>query len=131
MGKSTKPHIHAAIGLVFDDNGRILVSKRPNHKSFPGTWEFPGGKCHDDESPEQAVVRELDEEVGISVKRTRLFFEQPFDYPNYSIQLSFYRVEAYEGVPLSGEGQMIRWVSFETLKKLDMPEGNQAVVERL
>ncbi len=112
----------AAVALV-DAGGRVLMAQRPAGKSFAGQWEFPGGKIEAGETPEAALVRELTEELGISVQAGDL---QPLSfvshaYPDFNLLMLFYTCNAWTGDPTGVEGQALVWDRPYGLAKLPMP----------
>lgn len=95
-----------------DETGRILLAQRPEGKSMAGLWEFPGGKVEPGESPEAALVRELNEELGLMVSQTELdpFNFVSFAYPEFHLLMLLYRCKTWTGAPQSLEGQAFEWV---------------------
>lgn len=125
----TKPII-TVVGAVLQDNqGRVLLAQRPADKPMPYLWEFPGGKLERDESPENALVRELQEEIGLVVLSSHL---KPLTfvsmaYPDFHIILLIYRCLKWAGIPQAREGQGgIEWVYPKDLHQYPMPEANRA-----
>lgn len=104
------PVIRAAVGVIVNQKGDCLLSCRPADKSFAGFWEFPGGKIESHESPEEALVRELREELNIEVIRFWPWFQRSYEYPHATIHLFFFRVIAWRGQLKGHEGQELRWV---------------------
>ncbi|MFA7437452.1 Nudix family hydrolase [Castellaniella sp.] len=105
-----KPYIRVAAGLIFDARGRLLLGQRPDGKVWPGWWEFPGGKIEAGESVEQALVRELDEELGIQATRVYPWVVYMHEYPKTVVELSFCQVTAWKGEPTGREDQALDWV---------------------
>ena len=106
-----------------DDAGRILLAQRPEGKQLAGLWEFPGGKIDPGETPEAALVRELAEELSISVNETQL---QPltfasFTYPGFHLLMPLYRIKSWTGDIHPKEGQAIAWVEPARLKDYPAP----------
>lgn len=111
----------AACALI-DPDGRILLSQRPVGKDFAGKWEFPGGKMEEGERPEQTVVRELREELGIEPCERCL---QPFsfvshDYGDFSLFMPLYLCRQWDGFARPIEGQAIKWVYPDRITDLDL-----------
>lgn len=111
-----------AAALV-DAAGRVLVAQRPEGKSLAGLWEFPGGKVETDEKPEAALVRELAEELAISVEEAAL---QPIGfvshaYPAFHLLMLLYGCRQWQGVPRGEQGQPLQWVAAADLARLAMP----------
>lgn len=111
-----------AAALV-DENGRILLQKRPEGRSMAGLWEFPGGKLEDGETPEAALARELSEELAISVDATNLI---PACFASASVGdrpllLMLYICRAWEGEPVAVESPELGWFSIDDMAGLPMP----------
>ncbi len=101
---------HVAAGILRDSTGRILITERICDGPFDGLWEFPGGKIADGETPTQALVRELAEELGIEVAMSRPFMNLHHEYPDRIVDIEFFFVTSWNGAPAGLEGQGLRWV---------------------
>lgn len=115
-----------AIGIVFDKNGKVLVAKRLLHSLGGGKWEFPGGKVEDGESVEQALNRELLEEVGLTVLEAVPFVSIP--HPDKQLTLHAWLVKSYQGKAHGVEGQVVRWIDITQLNKIDMLAANKPII---
>ncbi len=104
---------------------------RPEEKNLPGLWEFPGGKIELGESPEEALVRELNEELGIQAKANHLLMAVTHDYSGAGILLLFYLVKFWKGEPKNLHHQKLQWVKWSELKDYSLPEANQKVLPQL
>ena len=126
-------HVVAAIiyGEGYGKNGQILIAKRADHLHKGGLWEFPGGKVDEGESPRQALVRELREELAIETTDCQPFMEIHHDYPDKQVYLDFWKVTGFDGDPVGNEGQPIEWVETDNLGNYPFPEANQAVVDSI
>ena len=126
-------HVVAAIirGESYGKNGQILIAKRADHLHKGGLWEFPGGKVDAGETPRQALVRELREELAIETTACQPFMAIQHDYPDKQIHLNFWKVTDFDGEPIGNEGQPVQWVALENLPDYPFPEANQPIVERL
>lgn len=100
-----------AAGIVFNEKGEFLLAQRPMGKSYAGHWEFPGGKLEAGESAQEALERELKEELGISVQRCVYWKQLEHPYPKVRVRLFFYKVHAWQGEPVGLEGQVLTWQS--------------------
>jgi 8-oxo-dGTP diphosphatase len=120
---------HVAVGIVVDTDQRILISKRPAHKIKGGFWEFPGGKIEDGETPEEALARELQEEVGIHLLECEKLMQYHYAYEEYDALLEIYIVKGYEGVPQSLENQEIQWISDTQFPDYMFLEANKKIIE--
>ncbi len=121
--------IHVVAGLITDPRGRILLARRMEGRDLAGRWEFPGGKCEPGETSEQALARELHEELGIAVDVGEWLMEVPQLYPDKRLRLEVRRINAWQGGPPRGvEGQALLWVPLEKLERYVMPPADRPVV---
>lgn len=107
----SKPRIHAAVGLILREDGKVLFGKRPEDKPWPGYWELPGGKVEAGETVSQALRRELKEELDIDVTHSTPWIEYVHEYPKNIVRLSFYKVDAWDGEEKGVEGQELAWLT--------------------
>lgn len=122
--------IHVAAGIVLR-GGQIFLTKRAADVHQGGKWEFPGGKVEAGESAEQALSRELNEEIGITVSGVQSYLTIEHQYVEKKVILDFYLVEHFSGEPGGCEGQQFNWFLLNELSGLDFPEANQVVVDKL
>ena len=120
--------IHVAAALIRGTDGRILIARRADTQHQGGLWEFPGGKVEPGESVEAALARELREELGIEVSRSRPLIAVSHDYPDKHVLLEVREVEAFSGEPHGAEGQPLAWVAPRDLAQYDFPEANKPIV---
>ena len=130
MSTPLKARFQIAVGIV-DRNGRVLISKRKPDAHSGDLWEFPGGKVREGESPEQAVVRELREELGIGVRVERFYARVEHEYPDRRIELLAYLCVLEEGKPTPIHCVACDWVPISDLNRRSFPEANLALVKRL
>ncbi len=123
--------IHVVAGIVRDARGRVLVARRQPGKHLAGLWEFPGGKCEEGETPLDALVRELREEIGIHVEAANHLLLVPWAYPGKSVLLDVWEIVAYCGTPHPCERQPLAWVPPDRLGLLRMPAADRPVVAAL
>ncbi len=121
-----------ACALV-DADHRILVTQRPEGKQLAGLWEFPGGKLEPGERPEAALIRELNEELGLVVKEPCL---APLTFASYAYEafhllMPLYICRRWEGTPVSREGQALKWVRPGKLRELAMPPADEPLIPPL
>lgn len=116
-------------GVLRDPAGRILLAKRPQGKHLAGLWEFPGGKMEPEETVEEALRRELQEELGIEVLESLPLIEVHHAYPEKTIRLKIFEVVSYRGTPRGLEGQELGWWPPEMLEELPLPEADRPVVK--
>ena len=119
--------VHVAVGVI-TDGSQVLVSQRGVGSHQAGKWEFPGGKLRADESPREALARELEEELGVQVRSAYPLIQIRHTYPDKQVLLDVWRVTDYGGVPHGRESQAIDWVNQDQLTKLDLPAANKAIV---
>ena len=128
--EDNKPHLKVAVGVVLK-NDEVFIAKRPEGKYLAGYWEFPGGKLEKDESVQQALFRELNEELGIGIHSCERFMDIEHDYGEKKVTLLVCLVRDYSGTPKGAEGQEVRWVSRSALNTYRFPEANLQIVKRL
>ncbi|AUX77642.1 8-oxo-dGTP diphosphatase MutT [Sinorhizobium fredii] len=119
----------AACALV-DSDGRILLGQRPEGKPLAGLWEFPGGKVEAGETPEETLIRELEEELGI---RTKVACLAPLtfashSYDDFHLLMPLYICRRYEGFAEGREGQLIKWVRPKALRDYPMPPADEPLI---
>jgi len=131
-GKSLPTVLVAAAALI-DADGRVLIAKRPEGKSMAGLWEFPGGKVHDGELPETALVRELAEELGLDITETCLapFTFASHVYDDFHLLMPLYLCRIWKGQPTPLEGQELKWVPPVRLGDYPMPPADRPLVALL
>jgi 8-oxo-dGTP diphosphatase len=121
-----------AVALV-DIDGRVLIAQRPKGKSMAGLWEFPGGKVEEGEQPEAALIRELEEELGIDVSENCLapFTFASHSYDDFHLLMPLYVCRVWEGKVAPKEGQVLKWVRPLQLKEYPMPLADLPLVAML
>ena len=119
----------SAAALV-DFDGRVLISKRSSKKILGGLWEFPGGKLELNEKPEEALMRELHEELGINTWKSCLapLSFSYFDYKEFDLLLLLFVCRKWEGIIQAREGQELRWVFPKELQNFPMPEADKPFI---
>ncbi len=122
----------SACALVDADN-RVLIAQRPEGKSMAGLWEFPGGKVEAGETPETALIRELSEELGITTWHSCLapLSFASFAYETFHLLMPLYVCRKWEGTPISGEGQALKWVRANRLREYNMPPADEPLIPAL
>lgn len=118
---------------LIDADDRVLVTQRPEGKALAGLWEFPGGKLETGERPEPALIRELHEELGITVKEDCLapLTFASYAYPEFHLLMPLYICRRWEGTVISGEGQALKWVRPGKLRDLAMPPADEPLIPPL
>ena len=121
-----------AVALV-DVDGRVLIAQRPEGKTLAGLWEFPGGKLEPGERPEDALIRELREELGIEVKPACLapltFASHAYD--DFHLLMPLYVCRRWEGFVQAREGQALKWVKPKALRDYPMPPADAPLIPHL
>ena len=129
---SIKIVLVAACALV-DADGRVLLAQRPAGKTLAGLWEFPGGKIETGERPEQSLIRELKEELGISVKEDCLapLTFASHAYAEFHLLMPLYVCRRWEGTVTALEGQKLAWVRPNRLRDYEMPPADIPLISHL
>lgn len=120
------------VAVITDKEQRILITKRPTTASHPGLWEFPGGKVEQHELVTQALVREIQEEVGLTALNFSFLTEINHQYPERTVCLQVYHVSDFSGEAKACESQLdLRWVPVESLSDFQFPEANLQIINLL
>lgn len=120
--------LHVVAAVIRDPSGKVLIAKRHEKLHQGGLWEFPGGKVEHGESVEQALVRELQEELSIRANEFRPLIRIPYDYPDRKVLLDIWRVNDFIGVAHGAEGQEVRWVETGQLHDYRFPAANVPII---
>jgi 8-oxo-dGTP diphosphatase len=122
-----------AAAALLDARGRVLIARRPAGKALAGLWEFPGGKVEPGESPEAALIRELKEELDVTVAEDALepiaFASHP--YPDFHLLMPLYAVRRWSGAPTALAHDALEWASPSALKDYPMPPADAPLLARL
>lgn len=119
----------SAVALI-DRDGRVLLAQRPEGKSMAGLWEFPGGKVEGGETPEAALIRELEEELGINTWASCLapLTFASHSYESFHLLMPLFACRKWEGTPIAKEGQTLKWVLPKDLRNYPMPEADVPLI---
>jgi 8-oxo-dGTP diphosphatase len=122
----------AACALI-DPDGRVLIAQRPKGKAMAGLWEFPGGKVEAGERPEESLIRELKEELGIVVNEECLapLTFASHRYPAFQLLMPLYICWRWEGIAAAREGQKLKWVRPNDLRNYPMPPADEPLIPHL
>lgn len=132
MKNIDKEKIHVVAGVIRNGYGKILLAQRSlNCPHLPGYWEFPGGKVETGETPQQALVRELQEEIAITATKLTPLIQVPYSYPEKEIFLDVWEVEQYMGEIKPCEGQELVFVDLDELNNYKLPPADKPVVSAL
>ncbi len=125
------PRIRVVAAALFDADGQVLIADRPAGKPLAGRWEFPGGKVALGETDEEALQRELREELGVEVLAARRSVTLSHGYADRIVELSMWVVERYRGEPRALDGQRLKWVPVGQLPHEDLLEADRPFIEAL
>lgn len=123
--------VHVAVGVIVNADGKILIAKRPVNVHQGGLWEFPGGKVDAGEMIEQALVRELYEELAIDVLASQPLIQIRHHYPDKSVLLDVHKITQFTGSPIGNEGQPVQWVDARALEKFEFPAANRPIISAI
>lgn len=118
---------------LLDKDNRVLITQRPQGKSMAGLWEFPGGKIEEGETPQEALIRELKEELGITTWVSCLaplsFASHRYD--SFDLLMPLFVCRKWDGFPASIEGQALKWVRVQNLRDYPMPAADEPLIPAL
>ena len=116
--------------VMVDVDGRILIAQRPEGKNMAGLWEFPGGKIEPGETPERALIRELNEELGIDTTESCLaaFTFASHRYDDFHLLMPVFLCRKWDGFVTPQEGQVLKWVKISELKNYPMPPADKPLL---
>lgn len=129
--------VEVAVAILQKENGDFLMASRPNGKGWAGWWEFPGGKIEAGEAPEQALTRELQEELGVTPTKIQAWIKRQYDYPAThdaearTVLLHFYFVLSWQGELTPIEGQNLAWQSPNNLTISPVLPANEPIMRAL
>jgi 8-oxo-dGTP diphosphatase len=123
--------VRVVAAVLRDERGRVLIAQRPAGKHMAGYWEFPGGKIAPGESSEQALRRELAEELGVALRRCHPLLQLRHDYADRVVELEVFAVDDYAGAPAGLEAQALKWVAAAELGAQALLPADRPIVEAL
>jgi 8-oxo-dGTP diphosphatase len=126
-----RPHWIPVVTALIRKGPKVLVGQRPMGNNLAGQWEFPGGKIERNESPEAALARELQEELGIEAEIGALKLASSHFYGDTGIMILFYDVPYWKGEPKPVHHMELRWVMPDELHQLPIPEANKKILDRI
>jgi 8-oxo-dGTP diphosphatase len=126
-----KPHQKIGVGIVLNDQGKVLIDRRLAKSEMGGLWEFPGGKIEPHETIEDCIKRELQEELGIEVSVGKPLTTIKHQYPKFQVTLFVHYCQYLQGIPQAIECEEVRWVNLEDLDKYAFPEANYEIISLL
>lgn len=117
-----------AVAVITNEEQHVLITQRPLHTSLGGRWEFPGGKLEVDESADDALRRELKEELNLDVIEYYFIGTVSYQYPERHVELLVYHVTQWSGMPQCMEGQLaLKWIRREEINPDEFPEANSSI----
>lgn len=126
-----RERVHVAVAVVINSQQQVLIAKRALHLHQGGLWEFPGGKLESGEAVEQALVRELKEELDLDAEHFMPMLQVRFDYSDKPVLLDVWRVDKFSGDPVGLQGQPVQWVAIDDLVNYPFPAANRAIITAL
>lgn len=127
---ASKPLLLVVACALIDRDNRILLAQRPQGKAMAGLWEFPGGKIEPGETPEQALIRELEEELSVRTQAACLapltFASHAYD--DFHLMMPLFICRKFEGIAVSREGQALKWVRAGALRDYPMPAADEPLI---
>ncbi len=122
--------VHVAVGVILDAQQNILLTRRPEHAHQGGLWEFPGGKVEEGETPEVALIRELQEELGIDTSASCLapLAFASHSYEDFHLLMPLYACRRWKGTVMPQEGQALKWVRANALRDYPMPPADEPLI---
>lgn len=133
MSNETRPVVLVSACALVDTDNRVLIAQRPEGKSMAGLWEFPGGKLEEGETPEDALIRELLEELGVTTWASCL---APLSFASYSYEtfhllMPLFVCRKWNGPAVAREGQALKWVRATALRDYPMPPADEPLIPAL
>ncbi|MBL1320490.1 MAG: 8-oxo-dGTP diphosphatase MutT [Methylophaga sp.] len=123
--------VHVAVAVIVNSEKDILLALRQAHQHQGGLWEFPGGKIEESESVYDALVREIDEEIGLTITSAHALIKISHDYGDKSVLLDVWWVDRFCGEPQSRERQQLRWCTVAALREDDFPAANVEIINAI
>jgi len=123
--------VHVAVAVILDADRQVLITRRADDAHQGGLWEFPGGKLERDETPGEALRRELREELDITPRRSSPLLEVNHDYGDKRVLLDIHVVWEFSGEPRGLEGQPMAWVPVARLRDYDFPAANRPIIDAI
>ncbi|MBL8260513.1 MAG: 8-oxo-dGTP diphosphatase MutT [Candidatus Competibacteraceae bacterium] len=125
------PVVRVAVGIISDAAGAVLIARRHPQAHQGGLWEFPGGKIEPNETVDDALRRELEEELGIRLQTAEPWLQISHAYADKTVLLEVWRVTRYRGEPQGREGQPLRWAQAADLRAFAFPAADEPIIARL
>lgn len=129
--KAPLPHKIIGVAVIWNDQGKILIDRRPQKGLLGGLWEFPGGKLEEGETLEDCVAREVREELAIEIEVGEKIMTLDHAYTHFKITLNVFRCKHIAGEPQTIECDEVRWVELNELDQFPFPKANGQIIEAL
>jgi 8-oxo-dGTP diphosphatase len=126
----SKKRVHVAVAVIVQQQ-QLLIALRKPEQHLGGLWEFPGGKVEPNETVLNALVREIEEEIGIHIEGSQEFLKFKHDYPDKAVLLDVHWVDNFTGQPVGREGQQIKWCHVADLERHSFPDGSLPIIAEL
>jgi len=123
--------VHVAVAVIINDSNEVCISLRHQNVHQGGLWEFPGGKVKQGETVEQALTREVNEELGLHIERSRKLITIQHTYPDKKVCLHVNLVRAFHGQAVGLEGQQVKWLPLNQLSTCTFPAANSSIIKAL
>jgi 8-oxo-dGTP diphosphatase len=123
--------IHVAVAVIINTNKEVLLALRQSHQHQGNLWEFPGGKVESNEQVYNALVREIDEEIGLTISSAHALVKINHDYCDKAVLLDVWFVDEFSGQAQGREGQQLRWCAVSNLRENDFPAANVAIIHAI
>ena len=123
--------IHVAVAVIINEQRQVLISYRDQYRHQGNKWEFPGGKMEAGETVEQALQREIEEELGLVIGTSIALLNIEHQYPEYKVHLHIHKVSEYHGQATGREGQTVQWCCIDQLYQYEFPQANQVIIDYL
>jgi len=123
--------VHVAVGVVLNSHNEVLIALRAKQAHQGGLWEFPGGKVEAYETIQQALVRELKEELDIIADCFKPLVVIEHDYGDKTVRLDVWLVTQFDGDPVGCEGQQVKWSTIDELTRYEFPAANKKIIEKI
>ena len=131
MVSGMEKRVTEVVAALIWEEDRFLICQRPAHKARGLLWEFVGGKVEPEETKEQALIRECQEELDVTISVGEVFMEVDHDYPDLNVHLTLFNAAIIEGMPQMLEHNDIRWIAVEEIPQYEFCPADEAILKRL
>ena len=131
MVSGMEKRVTEVVAALIWEEDRFLICQRPAHKARGLLWEFVGGKVEPEETKKQALIRECQEELAVTISVGEVFMEVDHDYPDLNVHLTLFNAAIIEGMPQMLEHNDIRWIAVEEIPQYEFCPADEAILKRL